>query len=452
MDLIRLWKTVLDEMELLITKPTFGAFFSTSHLASIENGVVVIGCANSVAVTMMETRYYSLIKNLVDKHTKQNVSLVFKVVPQQKMSVSEAGPLFSSLSHVPKDTLLDRLKRARLKPDFSFASFAVSATNHLAYAAATAVANTPGTSYNPLFFYGGVGVGKTHLMQAIGYEVVEKFPDLKVIYCTSEEFTNEIIEAMQEKNTRRFKDKYRSAKVLLIDDVQFLQGKIRVQEEFFYTFNSVVREGGQIVMTSDRTPSEIDNLEERLKSRFEAGLAVDVQNPDFELRCAILKIKAQQKGVDLPTGVARILAANADSARKLEGVLLRLMTEMSINKSPLTEELAQSMVGKPQDEEMYAKKRVVTPKQVIDLVIKHYGVTLGQLRGAERSRPLARPRQVLMYLLRTELGLPLQEVGVLVGGRDHSTVLHAVSLVSSLVSTNDRFREDVSWIKTELFG
>lgn len=446
METERLWNTILDELELLVSKPTFGTFFTTTRVLSFENSVATIGCKNAVAVTMLETRYYALIKSVLDKHTQQNTSLVFKVSPQAMKTDADSGPLFAYPAETAKSAIV-----VKLRPDFTFDTFAVSTSNQMAYAAATAVADSPGVSYNPLFLYGGVGVGKTHLMQAIGHVVLVKKPGVKVIYCMGEEFTNEIVDAIQNKTTMRFKDKYRSARVLLIDDVQFLEGKIRVQEEFFHTFNAVQREGGQIVLTSDRPPHEIDRLEERLQSRFEGGLLVDVQNPDFVLRCAILRIKAQQKGIELPMTIAQILAANSESVRKLEGQLARLLTEAQVKKLPLSEELARSVVGKPAGEEFHPKKHV-TPKEVIEAVVRRFGVTLGQLKGARRSRPLARPRQILMYLLRTELRLPLEEVGTWVGGRDHTTVIHAVDTISTLISTNDHLRDDVSWIKKEIFG
>jgi chromosomal replication initiator protein len=236
----------------------------------------------------------------------------------------------------------------------------------------------------------------------------------------------------------------------LIDDVQFLEGKIKVQEEFFHTFNAVQREGGQVVLTSDRPPHEIDRLEERLQSRFEGGLLVDMQNPDFELRCAILRIKAGQKNVELPISVAQILAANSESIRRLEGWLTRLITEAHVKNLPITEELAAQIVGKPITKNEAAK--LDTPKQVAEAVVKRFGVTVGQLKGPKRSRPLARPRQVLMYLLRTQLELPLEEVGMWVGGRDHTTVMHAVEKVSGLLSTSEDLRGSVEWIKKEVFG
>lgn len=454
MDPARIWKTILDEVELLVSKPTFGAFFKTTKLLSLVDNVATISCNNVVSVSMMETRYYALIKSLLDKHTKNNTSLIFKI--QTKTITGDgAGPLFSAVlvarERQPEKEREARLKSARLRPDFTFDTFAVSSGNHLAYAAATAVAASPGTSYNPLFLYGGVGVGKTHLMQAIGHEVIVKPGSIKVIYCAGEDFTNEIIEAMQAKTTKRFKDKYRSAQLLLIDDVQFLQGKLRVQEEFFHTFNAVQREGGQIVLTSDRPPHEIDKLEERLQSRFEGGLLVDIQNPDFELRCAILRIKAKQKGTDLSVPTAQILAANTDSVRKLEGMLTRLLTEAALKKQPLSEDLARSIVGKPLAE-VFQPKRILSPKNVTEAVMRRYGVTLTQLKSGGRTRPLARPRQVLMYLLRVELNLSLEEVGMWVGGRDHTTVMHAVDTITTLLSTNVRFRDDVEWIKQELLG
>lgn len=455
MDTDLLWKTVLAELEVLITKPTFATFFAPSSLISFEKGVATVGCNSGVAITIMETRYYALLKSLLDKHAKQNVSLIFKTSPV-KPKPQENGPLFSHLNtpsiKTDSGSFLESVRQTKLRPDFIFDTFAVSSSNQMAYATATAVANNPGNDYNPLFFYGGVGVGKTHLMQAIGNQIFVRNPNEKIIYCMGEEFTNEIIDAIQTKTTKRFKDKYRNARVLLIDDVQFLEGKIRVQEEFFHTFNSVQRDGGQIVLTSDRPPHEIDRLDERLQSRFEAGLIVDVHGPDFETRCAILRIKAQQKNVNLSMAIAQILAANTDSVRKLEGFLTRLLSESKIKKLPISEDLARSVVGKPGNETTPLKRPSVSPKQIIEIVLRRYNLTIGQIKGERRNRPLARPRQILMYLLRTELRLPLDEVGTWVGGRDHTTVLHAVDNVSKLLSTNEGIRTDIEWIKKTLFG
>ncbi len=345
MDNTKLWKTVLGELELVLSHAIYATFFANSALLSLEYSVVTIGCNNSVSRLTMEGKYYSLIKNSLDKHTGLNTSVIFKILPAKSTTPADSGPLFST-NFNPNQTPVF-IKKPQLRPDFTFETFAVSTSNQMAYAAATAVAGSPGTSYNPLFLYGGVGVGKTHLMQAVGNEVIKNRAGQKIIYCMGEEFTNEIVFAIQTKTTQKFKDKYRSATLLLIDDVQFIGDKVKVQEEFFHTFNAVQRSGGQIVLTSDRPPNEIAGLEERLLSRFEGGLLVDVQNPDFELRCAIVRIKALQKGIDLPFKIARLLAANAESIRKLEGLLGLLITKARFNKLPITEEIAKSIIGKP---------------------------------------------------------------------------------------------------------
>ncbi len=449
MDNTRLWKTILSEVELLVTKPTYITFFAPTQLVSLSNSVATIGCNTNIAVNIMESRYYALLKNLLDKHTKTNNSLIFKIVATNKPSAAP-GPLFS---YSPGTTGFTSGQRGpQLRPDYIFDAFAVSSSNQMAYAAATAVAQSPGTTYNPLFLYGGVGVGKTHLMQAIGNHIYQKKAESRIIYCAGEEFTNEIVAAIQTKTTQKFKDKYRSAKLLLIDDVQFLEGKTKVQEEFFHTFNAVQKTGGQIVMTSDRPPHEITGLEERLLSRFEGGLLVDVQNPDFELRCAILRIKAQQKGLDLDINIAKILAANVESVRRLEGLLTLLITQSQVKKIPLSEDLARQIIGKPLSSQETKGKISVLPNQVVEVITKKFNISISQIKGDRRSRFLARPRQILMYLLRTELSLSLDEVGTWVGGRDHSTVIHAVDTISNLLSTNEKMRSDVEWIKHQLYG
>lgn len=455
MEYSQIWKAVLSELELSVSPAVYKTFFAQTEILTFEGSVATIGCNNPVTGRMMETRYYSLIKSLLDKHSKENTSLLFKVTPPKKSAeADDSGPLFAPPAPPPPQKNVGMVNRHHLRMEHVFDTFAVSTSNQMAYAAATAVAAAPGVTYNPLFLYGGVGVGKTHLMQAIGNDVLKREPDARIIYCMGEEFTNEIIDAIQTKTTRRFKDKYRNAKILLIDDIQFIAGKNAVQEEFFHTFNTIQREGGQIVMTSDRPPYEIERLEERLQSRFEQGLLIDVQSPDFELRSAILRIKSEQRGVELPMEVAQILAANTESIRRMEGLLTRILSEASIRKVPITVELAYQIVGQKGHESTIEapKKTVVTPKQITESVMKNLGVTMGELKSDVRTRSIARPRQILMYLLRVELGLPLDEVGALVGGRDHTTVMHAVSTVTHLLSTNDLIRTQVSGIKKELFG
>ena len=293
MDLSLLWKGALAEIELSVSPAVYKTHFASSELVSFESGVASIGLPNPMMRTMVETRYYSLVKSVLDHQTKQNTSVLFVLYTKKtRLSDADAGPLFSPV----KDTFAgpdaaSSARRAHIRTDLTFDSFAVSSSNQIAYAAVIpAVSKTPGGAYNPLFIYGGVGVGKTHLMHAIANAMFTKKPGTRAIYCMGEEFLNDIIEAIQTKTARQFKQKYRSAQLLLVDDVQFIAGKTTAQEEFFHTFNAVLREGGQVVLTSDRQPSEISRLEDRLRSRFEGGLIVDVSQPDYELRVGIAQI------------------------------------------------------------------------------------------------------------------------------------------------------------------
>jgi chromosomal replication initiator protein len=279
----------------------------------------------------------------------------------------------------------------------------------------------------------------------VGNSSLKKKSSLKVLLCTGESFTNDIIEGIRNKTTQSFRDKYRKLDLLLIDDIQFIAGKDTAQEEFFHTFNAVTSAGGQIILTSDRPPSEIAKLEERLKSRFEAGLIVDIAPPDFELRCAITQIKAKEKGLVLEMDQIQIIAGNVDSARKIEGVLIKLITETKLRHLEITNELVESVIGK--GEEINGKIVKKDPGDVISAVSNYYQVGKRSLLGESRARPIARPRQILMYLLRTHLGLPLEEVGHLVGDRDHTTVMHAVGKITELATTDVQIREDISKIK-----
>lgn len=447
MDTKPLWQNVLSELELTLTRGTFQTFFKDTSLVEIKDSVAKIACPSSYIQTIIESRYYSLLKTSLDRLTKQNNSLVFiverKLIKTQK---EEFGPLFAP----QKGGAEEIARRAHLRNDFTFKNFAVSSSNQMAYAAAQAVAEKPGTSYNPLFFYGGVGVGKTHLMQAIGHALLNKTPDLKIIYCMGEEFTNEIIEAIREKNTKSFKGRYRSAQVFLIDDVQFIAGKTAVQEEFFHTFNTLHREGAQIVLTSDRPPSEIRYLEERLRSRFEGGLIIDIQSPDFELRTAILLIKAVPLNLTLPMDVAQLIAANIEDTRRLEGFLRRLTTELQIKKVPLTIDLVGQLLGAAEKEGGKLQKPV-SFKEVIEKVALYYNLKTSQLKGPKRDRPIAFPRQILYYLLRSELNLTLTEIGEVCGGRDHTTIIYGVEKITTLLPISEKIREEIKNIKQRIY-
>lgn len=438
----KIWQSVLAEIKLQVSEPAFLTFFRKTKLISLEGKIAKISCPNPMVINMIEKRYYSLLKSLVDKYLKKSV--VFEFFVEKKKAKKEIGPLFS----YQKTVSLPSQERVFLRPDFTFETLAVSSLNQMAYAAATAVAESPGKAYNPLFLYGGVGVGKTHLMQAIGHKLLAK--GKRMIYCMGEEFTNEIVDAIKTKTTKAFKQKYRSTRVLLIDDIQFIAGKNTVQEEFFHTFNAVLTAGGQIVLTSDQPPQEISRLEERLRSRFEAGLIIDVPPPDFELRCAILLIKASQRGIELPMEAAQLIAGNINSVRALEGFLIRLSAEAKIKNKPIGIELIEKILGKTK-EKRETKKRVL-PQEVINKVASYFNLKISQLKGKRRDKNIALPRQVLMYLLRNENELPLMEIGHLLGNRDHTTVLHGVKKITNLLSENESLRGDVLGIKEKLWG
>lgn len=439
-----LWKTVQEELKIAISPAVYKTLFYNTSLASVEHNIATIGCPSSYIKDLIERRYYSLIKDILDRQTKENNSLLFVVKIIAAPKQTEAGPLFSSVVNN-----IEKQNSHRLLSDFTFENFAVSSSNQLPFAAATAVAKNPGTAYNPLFLWGGVGVGKTHLMQAIAHEILKTQPHFRIICCPGEEFTNEIINAIRSKTTDQFKKKYRAAQLLLLDDVQFIAGKETVQEEFFHTFNALQREGGQVVLTSDKPPSEISKLEERLRSRFEAGLIVDIPPPDFELRTAILLIKSRQKGIDLPMDLAQTVAANFNETRKMEGFLTRLTTEAETRKIPISLELINSILGKTLIEKE-GLSRNIHPKEVIEKVAEHYHIKVPQLKASTRVKEIVLPRQILMYLLRIEMKLPLEEVGEILGGRDHTTVMHGVDKITNLLRENEGLRVDISGIKQKL--
>ena len=450
MDDVQIWKDSLEIIKVSVSPAIFSTWFSQTHLSSTkevgERIAAEVGCPTSFAKNTIESRYFGLVQDCLSKVLGKSCDLTFvvKANPNKQIpSEVSPAPLFS-VEKGGKD-LLEILQRARIRPSFTFENFAVSSSNQMAHAAAEAVSQSLGSAYNPLFIWGGVGVGKTHLMASVGNYILRVDPDKKVIFCTGEDFTNDIVEGIRNKTTQAFRNKYRKLDLLLIDDIQFIAGKDTVQEEFFHTFNAVTSVGGQIILTSDRPPSEISKLEERLRSRFEAGLIVDIAPPDFELRCAITLIKAKEKGVDLTSEQAQMIAANSESARKIEGLLTKLLTEIHVKKVPVTNELIESSFAK--NLEMGNKITRSTPDEVTEAVSKYYQVGKRLLMGDSRARPIARPRQILMYLLRTHLGVSLEEVGRIVGGRDHTTVMHAVEKITQLATNDVQIREDILKLK-----
>ncbi|OGG06998.1 hypothetical protein A3D05_02290 [Candidatus Gottesmanbacteria bacterium RIFCSPHIGHO2_02_FULL_40_24] len=445
MDEHHLWATILADLELQVSEVVFRTLISQTSLESLDDGKAVISCNNPMLINIIEKRYHDLIKTTLRNYTKKDVSLVFNARKNKHLNHID-GPLFTM--KLP-DNFSPPSTGLKLNRDYNFENFAVSSSNQMAYAAATAVVNNLGHAYNPLVLYGGVGVGKTHLMQAVGHAVGQKNIKTKILYCTGEEFTNEIIEAISTKTTVTFKKKYRLVDLLLIDDVQFIAGKYSIQEEFFHTFNAVYQAKKQIIITSDKPPEEINKLEDRLRSRFECGLTIDIGNPDFELRTAIVLIKAKQKGYELSMESAKTIAANIENTRKLEGTLTRVISESQTKNLPVNNDLIKNILGKTLKKIPPSKK--VLPEEILKAVAGFYNLKISQLKGDKRDKVYSFPRQILYYLLRTEAGVNLKDIGEFLGGRDHTTILHGIRKISNLLSTDNNLRGDVMGIKNELF-
>lgn len=449
-----LWKSLLDTARVSVSDAYFKAWFIPTHLVSIqENGerfIAEIGCNSMFTKNNLEKNQFGFIQETLEKALEAPVDLLFviKQKPQDTALEQKPAPLFDSIEK-DQESIRQAILRSGVRLTYTFANFAVSSSNQMAHAAAEAVAGEPGSAYNPLFIWGGVGVGKTHLMHAVGHHLLRLDSSITIVACTGEQFTNDIVEGIKTKSTQKVREKYRKVQVLLLDDVQFIAGKDTVQEEFFHTFNTLVGAGSQVILTSDRPPSEIAKLEDRLRSRFEAGLIVDIAQPDFELRCAIVAIKSQEKGIELDSDLVQLIAGNVDTARKMEGVLTALIMKAKLNKLPLTRDLVESIIGKGEGSMETQVK--VTPHELIDAVSKYFSIGKRALLSDSRVKTVAQPRQILMYMLRTQLGLPLDEVGRIVG-RDHTTVMHAVDKITNLASNNVNIRTDLGGIRKSLSG
>ncbi len=422
-----LWKTILNEIETQISKANFLTLFKKTQLVSIENDVFTIAAPSAMIIDLLQKRFYDVIKKSVDKQTKKNAKIIFIPGVISEITNYESTPLFKDnyqnqpVGHLP-----------RVRKDYTFETFAVSGGNQLAYVSAQTVAKKIGSAYNPLFIYGPVGVGKTHIMQAIANQVYNDFPDKKTVYITSEDFTNEVVEAIRMGDTARMKRRFRTADLLVIDDIQFIAGKDRVQEELFHTFNTLIDRGSQIVFSSDRPPSEITKIEKRLSSRFSGGLTVDIESPDFELRTAILLIKAKKYNFDLSIEVAKKIAEEIFDTRSLEGNLLRLMTEAEKSSSSV-DTIVDRLMGSE------ASKHInrFHPDEIIKTLCNYYGLKPTQIKSSKREASLVKARQVAMYILRSELGLSFVEIGNLLGGRDHSTIMHGVDKIEGMLEENN---------------
>lgn len=451
----QLWHDVLTEIKKKVSTANFVTVFRHTSLISLEDNIATIAAPSTMMCDLLQKRFQSDIKTLIDQKTGTDNSILFitRSLPEAK-DKTKNGPLFAEPNDSGQVTTLEKPKTQplavghlpRVRPEHTFASFAVSSSNQLAHTAASTVAKHLGSFYNPLFIYGPVGVGKTHLMHAIANDVYQREPDKKIIYITSEEFTNEVVDAIRTNSTAQMKKRFRSAILLLIDDIQFIEGKEKVQEELFHTFNILIDNHAQICLSSDRPPSEIKKLEKRLSSRFAGGLTVDIETPTVELKTAILQMKAEKFGFVIPMDVATLLAERVEDTRSLEGLLLRVVTKATAMDSGITLELAKQALGIMQEE----RRGNLHADDIIKHVCDYYGFKPTQLKGPKRDASLVKARQIAMYLLKQQLGLTLEEIGNLLGGRDHTTIMHGVGKIGNLVENKANITTDILGITKTL--
>jgi chromosomal replication initiator protein len=450
----RVWAAALGELQLQMTQATFETWLRDSKLVKYEDGTFVVAVKNGYAKDWLENRLLATIKRTLARLAGRTVDVRFIVGREEAPPAENNIPLLETASRsqqlasdpTPSKASSDRSSSGRsLNPRYTFESFVVGPGNRLAHAASMAVIESPAGAYNPLFIYGGVGLGKTHLLNAIGHGCQKR--DIDVLYVSSETFTNDLIEAIRSHTTDTFREKYRTADVLLVDDIQFIAGKERTQEEFFHTFNALHSADKQIVLSSDRPPKALSTLEKRLCSRFEWGLIADVQAPDLETRIAILRTKAAFSGVRIPDKILSTIASQIQSnIRELEGALNQVVAMARLTDEPLTLEVAEMALGN-----LLPRRRELAPDEIIAHVAHYFGLQVSQVKGRSRKRDVARPRQVAMYLIREETDASLPQIGNLLDGRDHSTVLYGCDRVAELLEEDLDFRREVTTLRQQLY-
>jgi chromosomal replication initiator protein len=435
------WQAALGQLQMDMPKAAYDTWVRNASIVSYEDNVFIIGVTNAYARDWLESRLTSKINRLLCGIMNKTVNTHFIVWQAEADQVEEA-----SFEELEAEDDEPQSKPTALINRYSFENFVVGSSNRLAHAASLAVAENPAQAYNPLFLYGGVGLGKTHLLHAIGNHCLNRKQN--VLYVTSEEFTNDLINAIRNHTTQAFREKYRRIDVLLIDDIQFIVGKESTQEEFFHTFNSLHGQDKQIVITSDRPPKALATLEERLRSRFECGLAADIQPPDFETRVAILRSKSERIGRNIPAALIETIAHRVQSnIRELEGSLTRVLALSDLGHLPLDEKLVEVALA-----DLLPRPSNIEPGEVMSQVAGAFGVTVQSLVGAERRQEVVLPRQIAMYLLREEANYSLPKIGKAMGGRDHTTVMYACQKVSDMLERDDQLRRQVIKIKEQIYG
>lgn len=453
-----LWQAVLGEIEVTVSRGTYITWFKPTKLLKLKDGVLTIGVANVFVKQQLEHKYNqiltdTLIKNGVTVERiefKIHSGITIKKPAEEELITARPNNTSNTIDTPPaqRTSSLSHSYRKGVNERYTFDNFVVGSGNELAYAACQAIAATPGTKYNPLFLYGGVGIGKTHLMHATGNAILKRKPDARIVYASTEQFVQEFVDALRYKKNTDFANHYRNVDVFIMDDVQFLAGKERVQEEFFHTFNALHQANKQIIISSDKPPKEIPTLEDRLRSRFTWGMSIDMQNPDFETRCAIVQIKASAHGLNLPPDLVEYLATYAQTnVRELEGALNQLLAFCEMRGLDPTITVATGLLGAHK-----TRPKHVSAKQIVEKTAKHFQVSLEDILGPKRDKDIVVPRQVAMYILRSELHLSFPKIARELGRKDHTTAIHSVDKISKEMTFDADIREAVSEIKERLYA
>ncbi|WAA09532.1 chromosomal replication initiator protein DnaA [Fervidibacillus albus] len=443
-NIAELWTKALQSLEKKVSKPSFDTWLKTTKAVSLKEHMLVIETPNDFSRDWLDGNYKDIVADTLYELIGEQLEIQFTTT-----SSKEDDTFITSVKKKkPKNEHPIEFSQNMLNPKYTFETFVIGSGNRFAHAASLAVAEAPAKAYNPLFIYGGVGLGKTHLMHAIGHYVLEHNPTAKVVYLSSEKFTNEFINSIRDNRPDDFRNKYRNVDILLIDDIQFLAGKESTQEEFFHTFNTLHGENKQIVISSDRPPKEIPTLEDRLRSRFEWGLITDITPPDLETRIAILRKKAKADGLDIPNDVMLYIANQIDSnIRELEGALIRVVAYSSLQNKDINADLAAAAL---KDIIPSSKPKVITIHDIQQIVADEYGVKMEDFRAKKRTKSIAFPRQIAMYLSRELTDFSLPKIGEEFGGRDHTTVIHAHEKISKMIKEDTQFQKQIEELESRL--
>jgi len=446
------WQAALGELELALSKANFTTWFKNTGLTSFDGDMATVAVPNTFTKTWFEKKYHTAILKALSHASSGVIRAVTYLVdarPVGALPVADTNRVADSFTAAPAKPSAGEVNSFGLNPKYTFGSFVVGKQNEMAHAAAKAIVERPGEVYNPLFIYGGVGLGKTHLLHAIGHAMLEKSPATRILYVSCEKFTNDFINAVRGGQTREFKDRYRNVDLLMVDDIQFIAGKKETQEEFFNTFNHLHQSNKQIVLSSDRPPKAI-LAEERLLSRLEWGLTTDIGQPDLETRVAILEAKCREKNFALSREILSVVAsAITQNVRELEGALLKIIANCQLRNIAPTPEFTKQIL---QSFSPAAGKRSTTAKQVLAVVAEYFDVPMVELLGASREKRLAHPRQIAMFLLREELKASYPAIGMEVGGRDHTTAMHAYDKVNREKEEDLKLKQDLESLREKIYA